>query len=303
MLVNLKAILEEAEAGKYAVGAFNTPNLESVIAVLQVAERLRLPVVIQHAEVHEKVIPISVIGPIMVDFAAKASVPVCVQLDHGESEDYIRKALELGFTGIMYDGSSLPFDENVRGTRKYVELARRYGASVEGELGDMGKRNTVYKDAKGNDELGKVYTDPDQAREFVKQTGVDALACSFGTTHGFYLSEPDLRMDIISQVYERAGIPVVMHGGSGVSEEDFQESIRCGVRKINYYTYMAKAGAEYVGEKMRGVATPIYFHEICNWGQEGIERDVEQAVKIFAGNYLEQKDGRIDGNIKEEAAL
>lgn len=291
MLVNLKAVLEEAERGSYAVGAFNTPNLESVIAVLQVAESLKLPVVLQHAEVHEAVIPISVIGPIMVDFARKASVPVCVQLDHGETEGYIKRALELGFTGIMYDGSSLPFEENTRKTKEIVDLAHACGASVEGELGDMGKRNTVYKNAKGNDELGKVYTDPEEARIFVEQTGVEALACSFGTTHGFYLSEPDLRMDIISQVHEKAGIPVVMHGGSGVSEEDFQESIRCGVRKINYYTYMAKAGAEYVGQKMKGVMTPIYFHEICSWGQEGIKQDVEKAVRIFARNYLEQRDG------------
>ena len=289
MLVNVKAILEEAERGKYAVGAFNTPNLESVVAVLQAAEELGLPVVLQHAEVHEKVIPISIIGPIMVDFAKKASVPVCVQLDHGNSVAYIKKALEIGFTGIMFDGSSLPFEENVKRTRKIVNLAHTHGASVEGELGDMGARNTIYKDAKDNDALGKVYTDPDEAERFVKETGVEALACSFGTTHGFYLSEPDLRMDIVSRVHEKAGIPVVMHGGSGVSDEDFQESIRCGVRKVNYYTYMAKAGAEYVREKMKEVTTPIYFHEICNWGQEGTKQDVKHAMKIFAWNYLERR--------------
>ena len=290
MLVNLKTVLEEAERGAYAVGAFNTPNLESVIAVLQVAESLKVPVVLQHAEVHETVIPISVIGPIMVDFAKKSCVPVCVQLDHGETGDYIKKALDMGFTGIMYDGSSQPFEENVEQTKKYVELAGSFGASVEGELGDMGKRNTVYKNARDNDDLGKVYTDPEEARVFVEQTGVAALACSFGTTHGFYLSEPDLRMEIISRVHEEANIPVVMHGGSGVSAEDFQESIRCGVRKINYYTYMAKAGAEYVGQKMKGIATPIYFHEICSWGQEGIKQDVEKAVRVFAGNYLSQRE-------------
>lgn len=290
MLVNLRTVLEEAEKGKYAVGAFNTPNLESVVAVLSAAEKLKLPVVLQHAEVHEAVIPISVIGPVMVDFAKRASVPVCVQLDHGETKEYIKKALELGFTGIMFDGSPLPFEENVRETKKYVELAKSYGASVEGELGDMGKRNTVYKDAKSNDELGKVYTDPEEARIFVEQTGVAAVACSFGTTHGFYLSEPDLNMDIVTQVHEKAKIPVVMHGGSGVSEEDFQESIRCGVRKINYYTYMAKAGAEYVVEKLKGITTPIYFHEISNWGQEGIEKDVENAMRVFAKNHLELRD-------------
>ena len=283
MLVNLKTVLQAAEEGKFAVGAFNTPNLESVVAVLRVAEKLKLPVVLQHAEVHEKVIPIATIGPIMIEFAKKTSVPVCVQLDHGETEEYIKTALDLGFTGIMYDGSSFPFEENIQRTRRIRELAAGYGASTEGELGSMGKRNTLYREAKNNDELGKVYTDPDEAKIYVEETGVDALACSFGTTHGFYLSEPKLQTDIISRVHEKAGIPVVMHGGSGLSGEDFREAIRCGVRKVNYYTYMAKAGAEYVVEKLKQITTPIYFHEICNWGQEGIERDVEAVMRTFAG--------------------
>lgn len=283
MLVNLKTIMDEAERGQYAVGAFNTPNLESVIAVIQAAERLEVPVIIQHAEVHEKVIPISVIGPIMIEFAKKASIPVCVQLDHGETCDYIKQALDIGFTGIMYDGSALTFEDNVDNTRVYAELAKGYGASVEGEIGSLGKRNTVYKDAKDNDKLNKVYTDPNEATKFVEYTGVDALACSFGTTHGFYLSEPELRMDIVSQIHEKANIPVVMHGGSGVSAEDFQKSILNGVRKINYYTYMAKAGAEFVKQRLKETTTPIYFHEISNWGREGIEKDVEAAMRIFAG--------------------
>lgn len=283
MLVNLKEVLKIAEDNKYAVGAFNTPNLESVMAVIQAAENLNIPVVIQHAEVHEQVIPISVIGPIMVDFAKKASVPVCVQLDHGESFAYIETALEIGFTGIMYDGSAAPFAENVSDTRHVVGLAAAVGASVEGELGEMGQRNTVYAEARNNNDLGKVYTNPEEARSFVEQTGVAALACSFGTTHGFYLSEPDLQMDIIRDVHELAAIPVVMHGGSGVSEKDFQAAIKAGVRKVNYYTYMAKAGADYIEAKLGHVKSPIYFHEISNWGMEGTRIDVERAMRVFAG--------------------
>lgn len=287
MLVNLKTILEEAENGNYAVGAFNTPNLESLMAVLSTAEKLQLPVVIQHAEVHEQVIPIDVIGPIMVDMAKKASVPVCVQLDHGDSVDYIKRALELGFTGIMYDGSRFEYEENVEKTHQIVEMAKKYGASVEGELGSMGKRNTIYKDAKGNDELDKIYTDPEQAVAYVKETGVDALACSFGTTHGFYVSEPKLDMQIIRDVHEKANIPVVMHGGSGVSDEDFEKTIANGVRKVNYYTYMAKAGAESVVRHLKDVQGAIYFHEIANWGIEGIAENIEQAMKVFGKRKLE----------------
>ncbi len=163
--------MEEAERGAYAVGAFNTPNLESVIAVLQVAESLKVPVVLQHAEVHETVIPISVIGPIMVDFAKKSSVPVCVQLDHGETGDYIKKALDLGFTGIMYDGSSQPFEENVEQTKNMWNLPDPSALPWRESWEIWAKRNTVYKNARDNDDLGKVYTDPEEARVFVEQTG------------------------------------------------------------------------------------------------------------------------------------
>ena len=286
MLVNLETILKEAEKGGYAVGAFNTPNLESLMAVISVAERLELPVVIQHAEVHEAVIPIDIIGPIMVAAAKASSVPVCVQLDHGDSMEYVQRALELGFTGIMYDGSRFPYEENVEKTRKVVEMAKPYGASVEGELGSMGKRNTIYKEAKNNDELGKVYTDPDEAVSYVPETGVDALACSFGTTHGFYLSEPKLDMQIIRDVHEKAQIPVVMHGGSGVSDEDFEKAIANGVRKVNYYTYMAKAGAESVVRHLQDVSTAMYFHEIANWGIEGMAADIEKAMRVFGAEKL-----------------
>ena len=292
MLVNLKKIMDGAEKGAYAVGAFNTPNLESVMAVIQAAENLKTPVIIQHAEVHEKVIPIADIGPIMIEFAKRAKVPVCVQLDHGESWDYILKALRLGFTAIMFDGSSLPFEKNVEETKKYAKLAHAFDASIEGELGSMGRRNTIYKDAKDNDQLNKTYTNPVQAKEFVNLTGIDALACSFGTTHGFYVSEPNLRMDIVADVHRMAEVPVVMHGGSGVSPEDFRKSIENGVRKINYYTYMAKAGADYVEKQLKHVTTPIYFHEISNWGREAIVKDVEHAICIFSEKLiLERRKG------------
>lgn len=288
MLVNLKQILEIAENSKYAVGAFNTPNLESLMAVIAAAEDMNVPVIIQHAEVHETVIPIAVIGPIMVEFAKKSTVPVCVQLDHGETFEYIKKALDIGFTAIMYDGSSQTFEENTKNTKYVVDLAADYQASVEGEIGDMGKRNTVFADAKNNNELDKIYTDPDEAKRFVEATGIDALACSFGTTHGFYLSEPRLDMNIITQVRERVQIPVVMHGGSGVSDTDFYAAIDHGVRKVNYYTYMAKAGAEYVKSKLQEVEMPVYFHEIANWGVEGITADVKKAICVFSKSCEER---------------
>lgn len=217
MLVTMKRVLEYAESYGQAIGAFNVCTLEGIQAALDAAEELRQPVIIQFVEIHEPYVTLDVIGPIMVMMAEKAKVPVCVHLDHGENIDFLKRALDMGFTSVMYDGSALDFDKNVANTRMVVEMASRYGASVEAELGAMGGNGSA-------DENG--YTDPDEAQKFVELTGIDALACSFGTIHGLYFAEPKLDFDRISKIREKTGIPVVMHGGSGVSDEDFQECIK-----------------------------------------------------------------------------
>ncbi|MBE5853561.1 MAG: class II fructose-bisphosphate aldolase, partial [Lachnospiraceae bacterium] len=175
MLVTLKEILEIAEKRNIAIGAFNTPNMESLIAILAAAEELNEPVIIQFAQCHEHLIPLSVIGPIMIEHAKKATVPVCVHLDHGETFEYLETALKIGFTGIMYDGSVLPYEENLANTKKAVELAAKYGASVEAELGSMGVRESGAGDGSGAEDATKIYTDPKLAKEFVKDSGIDAL--------------------------------------------------------------------------------------------------------------------------------
>lgn len=193
MLETLNGIMHIAEERKIAIGSFNTPNLESLLSVIEAAEELQLPVIIQFAQCHESWIPLSVIGPIMVEKARKATVPVCVHLDHGETLEYLQQALDLGFTAIMYDGSVLPYEENLSNTKKAVEMAAKTGASVEAELGSMGRRESGTGDESGAEDETKIYTDPVQAGIFVKETGIDALACSFGTTHGIYLTE--LKLD------------------------------------------------------------------------------------------------------------
>ena len=285
MLVSLKEILQIAEEKKIAVGAFNTPNLESLRAIIGAAEELKLPVVIQFAQCHEEWIPVAEIGPIMVDWAKKASVPVCVHLDHGETLEYLEQALEIGFSGIMYDGSVLSYEENVENTKKAVAMARKYGASVEAELGSMGRRESGAGDGSGEDDETKIYTDPVQADRFIKETGIDALACSFGTTHGIYLKEPKLDFDVIRNVRkETGGIPVVMHGGSGVSAEDFQTCIKAGVRKINYFTYMDKAGgnaaAEYIAALEKG--KPLFWSSLIMAAEKALKDNITGAMKTFA---------------------
>ncbi len=306
MLVNLEQILKIAEARKIAIGSFNTPNLESIQAVIGAAEELDVPVIIMHAEVHENLSPLHVIGKVMIQCAKDAKVPVCVHLDHGESLSYLNKALELGFTSVMYDGSALPYEENVANTSIAVALAHKVGASVEAEIGTLGKRELGYQpSASTKDDPKQVYTNPADAERFVKETGIDALACSFGTAHGLYLTKPKLDMRVLDEVKRRIDIPIVMHGGSGVSEEDYKTVIQKGVRKINYYTYMAKAGGQKIEKKFhmnsevvrkgdqeyimyyalvaKDEQQPIYYHDIVRWGMEAMKENVLEALKVFSG--------------------
>lgn len=304
MLVTLSEILQLAEAKKCAVGSFNTPNLESIMAVIGAAEELNVPVIIMHAEIHESMMPISVIGPIMVAMAKEAKVPVCVHLDHGESLAYLSKALNIGFTSVMFDGSALPYEENVANTKIAVNMAHAKGASVEAEIGTLGKRELGPGHDAIEDQPEEIYTDPALAEAFVNETGIDALACSFGTAHGIYLKQPKLDMTVLERVKERVSIPLVMHGGSGVSEEDYKKVIERGVRKINYYTYMAKAGGTGVESKLpfsempifhqgkqykmhyflqeKDNEIPIYYHDIVDWGMKAMKKNAYEAMKVFS---------------------
>lgn len=285
MLVTLNDIMKIAEEEQIAIGSFNTPNLECLRAVLGAAEELKLPVIIQFAQCHEPWVPLSIIGKIMVEEAKWSEVPVCVHLDHGETLDYVQKALELGFTSVMYDGSTLPYEANLENTKKAVEMAAKYGASVEAELGSMGRRESGAGTESSEEDDTKIYTDPLQAKEFVKATGIDALACSFGTTHGIYLTEPKLDFEVVKAVREQADqIPVVMHGGSGVSQKDYKKAIRAGVRKINYFTYLDKSGGTAAAEYIRSnsSADPVFFSELIRVGQAAMKENAKSAMKMFA---------------------
>ena len=283
MLVSLTEVMQYAEKHGIAIGSFNAPNLESLLASLNAAEELNLPVIIQFAQCHESWLPLDIIGPIMVDRAKKAKVPVCVHLDHGETLEYLEKALKMGFTSIMFDGSTLPYEENLAQTKKAVALARSYHAEVEAELGSMGRRESGL--GEGGEDHTKIYTDPRQAGEFVRETGVQALACSFGTTHGIYLSKPRLDFDVVKNVRrETGGIPIVMHGGSGVSKEDFHAAIRAGVLKINYFTYMDKAGGQAAESYLQGLEphAPRFFSSVLAAAQQAMQENLISAMKTFA---------------------
>lgn len=275
MVVNLTEILKIAKERNCAVGAFNTPNLECILAVLSAAERLNVPVIIAHAELHEEVSPLRKIGPVMVTLAQTAKVPVCVHLDHCETLDYMKAALDLGFGGVMYDGSTLPYEVNVSNTQKASAIARVYGAGIEAELGALATREG------GAAAAGPVYTDPDQAVEFCRETGIDALAPSFGTAHGIYKSKPVLDLERVRLISEKTGLPLVMHGGSGVSEADYRTGIRYGIRKINYYSYMSKAGTSAVRELLDR-ENITFFHDLAFAAQNAMEANAERALRVFS---------------------
>lgn len=277
MLVNLTEILQLAAQQKNAVGAFNTPNLENLHAVIHTAERLDLPVIIAHAELHESVAPLTEIGPVMVEAAKKTKVPVCVHLDHCETFSYMETALKIGFTGVMYDGSTLPYEENLMNTRKAVDMAKVYDCGVEAELGSLAAREGGEGAA-----AGPVYTDPEQAVTFCAETGINALAPSFGTAHGVYKAKPVLDLELVKTISEKTGLPLVMHGGSGVSPDDYRTGIRNGLRKINYYTYMSRAGV-FAVKKMLEEGEVTFFHDLALCAQNAMEVDVEKAMRVFAG--------------------
>lgn len=277
MLVNLVEILNLAEEKHFAVGAFNTPNLECILAVVDTSEKLNVPVILSHAQLHEDVAPLDKIGPVMLEAARRAKVPVCVHLDHCETLDYMARALERGFTGVMYDGSTLPYAENLENTKKAVAMAKGYNCGVEAELGALASR-----EGGGASASGPVYTDPDQAVEFCQKTGIDALAPSFGTAHGIYKSKPVLDLERVKVIAQKTGLPLVMHGGSGVSPEDYRTGIANGLRKINYYSYMSKAGTQAVKELLAREDI-TFFHDLALAAQTAMQADAEAAMRVFAG--------------------
>lgn len=282
MKVSLKEILKIAENKNIAIGAFNVPNLEALMAVIEAAEETNTPVIIQHAEVHNHLIPLEIIGPIMLDFAHRAKVPVAVHLDHGTSFETCIKAMQMGFSSIMYDGSAHNMSNNIKKTQEIVKIAHSLDIQVEAELGSIATSTLGGGEGRTSEILDpeSLYTKPQDALDFYNQTKVDALAISFGTVHGVYLTEPKLNLNLVKEVKELVKIPLVMHGGSGVSESDYLTSISNGVRKINYYTYMNRAGASFI--KDLTTYDNLFFDDISLQGKEYMKKNVIKAINMFS---------------------
>ena len=230
MLVNMRELLADAMDGNYAVGSFSVANMEMVLGVLKAAEELKAPVILQIAEVRLKQSPLEVIGPLMVAAAENAPTPVAVHFDHGKTLEKITQALDIGFTSVMFDGSHLPLEENIAFTNKVISVADEYDAAVEAEIGCVGGSED------GSEDIAINCTKTEDAVRFEAETQVDALAIAIGNAHGNYKSTPNLRFDILEDVEKNTDVALVLHGGTGITPEDFVRCSHTGIKKINIAT-------------------------------------------------------------------
>lgn len=245
-LVNMKSLLRKASDENYGVGSFSIANMEMIMGVIKAAEERKSPAILQIAQVRLPYSPLSLIGPMMIEAAKNASVPIAVHFDHGLTMDKIEEALDLGFTSVMIDASHLPLNENIKMVSEVKKLSDDYGAAVEAEVGqlpgneDGSLNNIVY------------YSDPKEVQELYESTGVDAIALSIGNSHGLYKDVPRLNYKILEESRNLVPIPLVLHGGTGISEEGFKTCINLGIRKINIATANFMAAEKSVREYCKG---------------------------------------------------
>ncbi|WP_179215865.1 class II fructose-bisphosphate aldolase [Paenibacillus sp. MY03] len=280
-------MLRDAASKGYAVPCFNAINLDMVRGIIQAAEEECSPVIICHAEIHFKYTPLEKIAPILVAEMNAARVPVAVLLDHGKSFDAVLKAMQLGFNAVMFDGSEYGYEENVSKTAEIVKIAKTFDVSVEGELGYVTRPRGGGAEGEDEDSIvsdTSLYTDPEQACDFAERTGVDALAVAFGTVHGVYLKEPKLELDRLSRIRALTDVPLVMHGGSGLSRGDFEQSIQGGIAKVNYYTNMALKVAERLRVQWSGEASRIFYHDLMMASIHEFREDARQVMKMLGSS-------------------
>ena len=241
MLTTLSEILKDANERHYAVGAFNCLSLENVMGALEAAEELRSPIILQLAEVQFPEAPMELMAPLFLEAAKRASVPVCVHLDHGQSLETCVRAIRLGFTSVMFDGAALPFEENVATSKAVTRIAKAAGVDMEAELGKVGDCGKDTAD---------VFTDVEESVRFVQETGIDALAVAIGNLHGHYVHTPKLNIHRLIEIHEANQLPLVLHGGSGTSVEDFKACIHNGICKINVATAIQRGIMKRMNERL-----------------------------------------------------
>lgn len=279
-LVKMKDLLRRAEEKNIGCGAFSVGNMEMVRGAIRAAEELDTPVILQIAEVRLKNSPLHLMGPMMVQAAKEAKVDVAVHLDHGLTFETVDKALELGFTSVMLDASTLPFEENIARVKAVVEKAHKYGATVEAELGLVGGSED------GSCDHGIRCTDPDDAVVYARETGIDALAVAIGNAHGNYPVAPTLAFDVLEKIHEKVDIPLVLHGGSGITDKDFQKAISLGIRKVNIATASFNSLTAHVEKYMESTDKHNFF-DLNEAMVQGTYENVKRHILVFNEPYQE----------------
>ena len=270
----MSTLLADAKKNGYAVGSFSVANMEMVLGVIKALEETRSPAIIQIAEVRLNHSPLELIGPLMVAAAKNSKVPVAVHFDHGKTKEKIKQALDIGFTSVMFDGSHLPFEENAEMTAEIKALASEYNADCEGEIGCVGGSED------GSEDIAINCTSPVQAAEFFEKSKVDALAVAIGNAHGNYKETPKLRFDILEKTASLVPVPLVLHGGTGISPDDFRKCISLGIHKINIATATfdrveLSARNAYESGKIKG------YYDLQSAEVEGAYRNALEHIEIF----------------------
>lgn len=272
MLVNLNDVLKKAQKEHYGVGLFNTTDTDMLEAVISAAEEMHSPVVIGTAEVLLPYGELKLIAPSIIAAAKRASVPVVVHYDHGLTFERCMEALKLGFSSVMFDGSTKEYSRNLAETREIVKVAHSFGASVEGEIGHVGEANA-------NDNLlTDMYTTPQEAINYVNETNVDALAIAIGTAHGVYKTKPMLNIERLKQIRAAIDTPLVLHGGSGLSNEDFKNTVKEGIAKVNIFTDLCLAGDKAMKE---GIENRLGYLETRKLKVEYIKEATKNKIRLF----------------------
>ncbi len=275
MLVNMNDVLLPAKEGRYGVGFFDAVNVEMARAIIETAEELRSPVMVGTAEVLLPAMPLERVAEFLIPMARKASVPVCVHYDHGLTFDKCMEALKLGHTSVMYDCSTEDYETNAAKVAEMVRICHGMGVTVEGELGHVGDNEGTGKLENPSD----YYTDPDVAEDFVRRTGIDSLAVAVGNAHGDYKFPPKLDFDRIETIARRTGLPLVLHGGSGLSDSDFRTAIQKGICKINIFTDVDKAGKAGIEEGLAAGAASL--KSLIPYEIEAMKLAVRNKMELF----------------------
>ena len=275
MLVNMNDVLLPAKEKGYGVGFFNAVNVEMARAVIETAEELNAPVMVGTAEVLLPAMEMERVAEYLIPMAQKAKVPVCVHYDHGLTKERCKQAIELGFTSIMYDCSMDDYETNIARLKEMTDVCHALNITVEGELGHVGDNAGAGKLENPSD----YFTDPDTALDFVRRTGVDSLAVAVGNAHGDYAFPPKLDFERISVISERTGLPLVLHGGSGLSDDDFREAVKRGICKINIFTDLDKAGKNGVARGLEEGAASMC--SLIPYEIEAMKAVVSEKIHLF----------------------